>query len=170
MIFILFYSYNFPFSEAQQLPMKLSVFYFLFQKNMPKCHKINPNCIWYVPPEWFGLNFNSAPLTKVYWNYATYIVRVCVSPFGPINPQLHVSKSNLQVKFGSIAMANLYELLCHHSITNNDPLLEELLSYLPTRFPSHIYDYIAYGRSDKESIKSIDCSVSAFYSDDSTYS
>ena len=66
-------------------------------------------------------------------------------------------------------MASLYELLCHHSLTNNDPLLEELLSHLPTQFPSYIFDYIAYEDSDHESVHSIDSFVSAFYSDDSTY-
>ena len=67
---------------------------------MPKSHKIYPNCLWHVPLEWFGFNFNSALLTKLYWNYATHTVRVCVSPLGPINPQLHVSKS-------AISMLNL---------------------------------------------------------------
>ena len=143
---------------------------------MPKCHEIYPNCIWHVPPERFGWNFNSALLSKVYRNYATHIIRVCVSPLGPINPQLHVSKMlvpkkcNLQVKFGSKAMANLYDLLCYLSLTSTDPLLEELLSYLPTPFHSHIFDYSAYEHSsDDESVHSIDSSVSAFYSDDSTY-
>ena len=55
---------------------------------MPKCHKIYPNCIWHVPCEWHGLNFDRALLTKVYWNYATHIVRVCVSSKSPINPNL----------------------------------------------------------------------------------
>ena len=39
-------------------------------------------------------------------------------------------------------MASLYDLLCYHSLTSTDPLLEELLSYLPTRFHSHIFDNI----------------------------
>ena len=137
---------------------------------MPECHKTYPNCIWHVPPEWFGLNFNSALLTKVYWNYATHIVRVCVSSKSPNNPQFpFTKKSNLQINFGSRATASLYELVCRHSLTNNDHLFEELLSYLPTRFPSRIFDYIAYENSDKESVHSIDSLVSAFCSDDSTY-
>ena len=124
-----------------------------------------------MPPEWFGLNFISALLTKVYWNYATPIVRVCVSPLGPIYPHLHLSKNcSIQVKFGSKAMASLYDLLCYHSFTSTDPLLEELLSYLPTRFHSHIFDYIVYEQpSDDESVQSFDSSVSAFYYDDSTF-
>ena len=66
-------------------------------------------------------------------------------------------------------MASLYDLLCYHSLTCTDPLLEELLAYLPTRFHSHIFDYIAYEHSlDEESVHSIDSSVSAFYFDDST--
>ena len=142
----------------------------LFQITMPKCHKIYPNCIRDVISEWHGLNFDSALLTKVYWNYATHIVRVCVSSKSPINPDLPFTKKrNLQVHFGSKAMASLYDILCYHPLTSNDPLLEELLSYLPTRFYSHIFDYIAYEHSsDEESVHSIDCSVSAFYSDDST--
>ena len=142
--------------------------FFTLQLTMPQCHKFYPNCIWRLPPEWFGLFFNSALLTKVHWRYATHIVRVCVSPLFPINPQLHCSKSNLQVKFCSRAMGTLHDLQCHHSLTNNDPLLEELRLYLPTRFPSHTFDYIAYESSDNESVRSIDSSVSAFLSDDWT--
>ena len=138
---------------------------------MPNCHKNYPNCIWQVPPEWFGLNFNSALLSKVYWKYAIYIVRVCVSPLGPISPRWHVSKKcNLLVNFGSKPMASLYDLLCYYSPTSTDPFLGELLSYLLARFHSHIFDYIVYEHSsDEESIHSVDSSVSAFYSDDSTY-
>ena len=138
---------------------------------MPKCHKIYPNCIWQVPSEWHGLNFDTALLTKVYWNYATHIVRVCLSHKHPINPDLpFTNKSNLQVHFGSKTMASLYDLLCYHSLTHPDPLLEELLAYLPTRFHSHIFDYITYEHSsDEESVRSVDSSVSAFNSDDSTY-
>ena len=98
---------------------------------MPKCHKIYPNCTWQVPSEWHGLNFDTALLTKVYWNYATHIVRVCVTHKTPINPDLpFTNKSNLQVHFGSKAMASLYDLLCYHSLTSTDPLLEELIAYL----------------------------------------
>ena len=136
---------------------------------MPKRHKIYPNCIWHVPREWSGLSVNSVLLSKVYWNYATHIARVCVSPPGRISPQMHVSKRNLQAKFGSRALASLYHFLCHHSLTNKDPLLEELPIYLPTRFLSHIFDYIAYEHSDQESDHSIDSFVSEFYSDHSTY-
>ena len=138
---------------------------------MPKCHKIYPNCIWHVSPEWHGLNFNSALLTKVYWNYTTHIVRVCLTSKSRINPKFpFTKKSKLQVLFGSKTMASLYDLLCYHSLTSTDPLLEESLAYLPTRFHSHIFDYIAYEHpSDDEPVHSIDSSVSAFYSDDSTY-
>ena len=79
-------------------------------------------------------------------------------------------KSNLQVRFGSKGMASLYHLLCYHSLTSTDPLLEELLSYLPTRFHSRIFDFIAYEHSsDEESVHSLNSSVSAFHSDDTTY-
>ena len=138
---------------------------------MPKCHKTYPNCIWQVPSEWHTLGFYSALLTKVYWNYATHIVRVCVTPISPQTSKLDPNdKSNLQVHFGSKAMGSLYDLLCYHSLTCADPLLEELLAYLPTRFHSHIFDYIAYEHSsDEESVHSFHSSVSAFYFDDSTY-
>ena len=67
-------------------------------------------------------------------------------------------------------MASLYDLLRYHSLICTDPLLEELLAYLPTRFHSHIFHYIAYEHSsDEESVQSIDSSVSEIYSDDSTY-
>ena len=73
---------------------------------MPKCHKIYPNCIWHVPSEWHGLNFDTALLTEVYWNYATQFVRVCVSSKSPNNLNFPFTpKSNLQVHFGSKAMA-----------------------------------------------------------------
>ena len=77
---------------------------------MPKCHKTHPNCIWHVFSKWHRLNFDSALLTKIYWNYATHIVRVCVFSTYSINPNLPLtSKSSLQVTFGSRAMASLYE-------------------------------------------------------------
>ena len=42
----------------------------------------------------------------------TQIVRVCISYKAPINPNLpFTNKSNLQVKFGSKAMASLHDLL-----------------------------------------------------------
>ena len=92
---------------------------------MPKGHKIHPSCIWHVPAEWYGLNFNSALLTNVYWNYATRIFRVSVSSKSLINLNLpFTKKNNLPVKFGSDAMASLYDLLCYHSLTSTDPLLE----------------------------------------------
>ena len=138
---------------------------------MPECRKIYSNCIWHVPREWYGLNFNLALLTKVYWNYASYIVRVCVSSRTPNNLNLpFTKKNNLQNKFGAKAVTSLYDLFCYHSVTFTDPLLEELLSYLPKRFHSDIFDYIAYEHSsDDESVHSIDSSISAFYSDDSTF-
>ena len=138
---------------------------------MPKCHKIYPNCIWQVSTEWHTLGFYSALFTEVQWNYATYIVRVCVTPISPQTSKLDLNdKCNLQDHLGSKAMVSLYDLLCYHSLTSTDPLHKELLSYLPTRFHSHIFDYIARERSsDDESVHSIDSSVSAFYSDDSTY-
>ena len=64
----------------------------LFQTTMPKCHKIYPNCIWHVASDWHGLNFDSALLTKVYWNYATHVVRVYVSSKSPISPNLVFTK------------------------------------------------------------------------------
>ena len=138
---------------------------------MPECHKIYPNCIWQVPTEWHTLGFYSALLTKLYWNYATHIVRVCVTLISPKTCKLDLTdKSNLQVHFGSKAMASLYDLLCYHSLTSTDPLPEELLADLPTRFHPHIFDFIAYEHySDEESVNSIDSSISAFHSDDSTY-
>ena len=59
-------------------------------------------------------------------------------------------------------MASLCELLCHDSLTCSNPLLEELPAYLSIRFPSLIFDYIVYECSDKESVKSIDSSISVF--------
>ena len=137
---------------------------------MPKCHKIYRKCIWHVPSEWRRLNFDSPLLTRVYWRYAIHIVRVCVSSKFAINPDLPFTK-NVIFKFtqGSKSMASLYNLLCYHSLTSRDPLLEDLLAYLPTCFLSNIFDYIAYEHSpDDESVHSIDSLISTFYSDDST--
>ena len=108
---------------------------------MPKCHKIYPNCIWHFPSDWHGLNFDAAILTKVYWNYATHFVRVCLTSKSPNNHNLpFTKKSNLQVHFGSKTMASLYDFLCYHSLTCTDLLLEKLPAYRPTRFHSHIFD------------------------------
>ena len=143
----------------------------LFEIIMTKCHKIYANCIWQVRIEWHTLGFYSALLTKVCWNYATHIVRVCLTLISLKTSKLDLSdKSNLQLLFGSKAMASLYDLFCYHSLTSTDPLLEELLFYLPTSFHSHIFDYIAYkDSSDDESVHSMDSSISAFYSDYSAY-
>ena len=125
MILMLFYSYESSFSGIHRLSIKLLVLFLLFQISMPKCHQNYPNCVWHVPPEWYGLNFNSAILTKVYWNSATHIVRVCVSSKSLTNPNLpFTKKSNLQVKFGSKAMASFFDLLCYHSLTSTDPPLD----------------------------------------------
>ena len=97
---------------------------------MPKCHKTYPNCIWHVPSERHGINFDLALLTKVYWNYTTHIVRVCLSHKYPINPALpFTKKSNLQVHFGSKVMASLYDLLCYHVRTHSSK--NYLLIFLP---------------------------------------
>ena len=137
---------------------------------MPKGHKIYTNCFWQVLTDWHTLGFHSDLLTKVYWNYATHIVRVCVTPISPKTSKLDLTdNTNLQFHFGSRAMTSLYELLCHHSLTTDELLLEEWLSYLPTRFPSHIFDYIAYESSDEESVRSINSPISALHSDDSTF-
>ena len=65
-------------------------------------------------------------------------------------------KSNLLIKLRSKAKACLYEFLCYYSLTSPDSLREELLSYLPTRFHSHTFDYIVYEHSsDDESVHSL---------------
>ena len=146
-------------------------FLFFFQIAMPKGHKNYQKCIWQVSTEWHTLGFYSTLLTKMSWNFATHIVRVCVIQISPQTSKFDLTdKCNLQVHFGSKAMASWYELLCHHFFTTNDPLLEELPSYLLIPLSSIILDYIANESSDNESVGSIDSSNSAFYSDDSTYS
>ena len=118
---------------------------------MPKCKKIYPNCIWVVPPECHGLKNFSVLLTKVYWNYATDIARVCVTAIYPtvLKPDVN-RKSNIQTRFGSKAMGNFYELLCHHSLSSPYLLLNELLFYFSARFSSHNFDYIIYENSDDD--------------------
>ena len=126
-------------------------------QNLPYLHLAGP-------PEWHGLKFNSVLLTKVYWNYAAHIVSVCGSSKCPDNPNVPFTKKNiLQVKIGSKTMSSFYDLLCYHSLTSKDPLIKELLSYLPTRFHSHIFDFIAMEHySDVESVHLHDSSVSEF--------
>ena len=101
----------------------------------------------------------------------SYCAIVRYTDFAKKTSKLDITdKSNLHVHFGYKAMASLYDLLCYHSLTTTDPLLKDLLAYLPTRFHSHIFDYIAYEHSsDDESVHSTNFSTSVFYSDDSTY-
>ena len=77
-------------------------------------------------------------------------------------------KSNIQIRLGSEAKASLYELLRHSSLNSPDPLLDGLLSHLPTRSSSHKFDYIVYEDSDADPYYS-DSNLSAFYSEDSSY-
>ena len=134
---------------------------------MPTCKKIYPNCIWTVPPEWHGLNFYSALLTRVYWNYATDIIRVCVTAILPTTHKpIATRKSNIQIHSGSKAMGRLHELLCHHSMQFANPLVDELLCYLPTPFHSLTFDKRVCERSNDEAHHS-NSNISAFYSDDS---
>ena len=75
---------------------------------------------------WLEFQFDISHQSLLYLCY--HIVRVCVSSKVPFNPNLPVTKkSYLQVKFGSKAMASLYDILCYHFFTSTDPLLEEQL-------------------------------------------
>ena len=154
-------------TEHTDFLLRFLLFHF-FQITMTKSHKIYPNGIWHVPPEWHGLKYYSALLNKVYWSYPTNIVRVCVTPFQPTTAKLKVkTKSNKQIHFGSKVMASPHEFSCYSSLTCSDHLREELIAYLVTRFRSHIFDYIVYGSSDNQPVRSMDSSVSVFYSHDS---
>ena len=136
---------------------------------MPTCERIYPNCNWTISTEWHGLNLSSALLTKVYWNYATDIIRVCFTAISPPTLKPNVThKSIIPIRPSSKAIGSLFELLCHHSMQPLDPMLDELLFYLPALFPSHIFDYLVYERSD-DNTHSSDSHISAFYSADSTY-
>ena len=135
---------------------------------MPKCKKIDSNCIWIVPPERQGFYLHSALLTKLYWNNATDIVRVCVTAVSSRTLKRDVNrKYYIQNRFGSKAMDSLYELLCHYSLSSPDPLLVEHLSYLLTSFSPHNFDNFVHEHSDDDPYYS-DYNISAFYSDDST--
>ena len=116
---------------------------------MPKCIKIYPNWIGILPHAWHGLKVYSALFTKVSWNYATDIVRVCVTAISASTLKLDVNrKCSIQICFNSKAMGSLYELLCHHALSSSDPLLDKILSYLSTRFSSHTFDYIFHENAD----------------------
>ena len=68
---------------------------------MTNCHKTYPNCIWQISTEWHTLGFYSALLTKIYWNYATHIVRVCVTLMSPKTSKLN---SLIIITFQSISI------------------------------------------------------------------
>ena len=110
---------------------------------MPKCHKFYPNCQWTVTHCWPYLALDTVLLTKVYWSYSTHIVRVCFTPL--LKPTLErdpKSKSKVQINFTSPANANLYELLCYHSLEHLDPIMDEILTLIhpslssPYSFPA----------------------------------
>ena len=131
--------------------MKPSVLFILFQITMPKGHKVYPNCNWQVSTEWHTLGFTQLFLLKftgtmppIFYEYVLHRFR-----HKPYKLDLN-DKCNLQVHFGSKAMASLYDLLCYHSLISTDRLLEKILSYFPTRFPSHIFDYIACEHSSDD--------------------
>ena len=96
---------------------------------MPKCHKIYPNCIWQVPIEWHKLGFYSTLLAKVYWNYATHIVRVCVTLIPPKTSKMTllikvISKFTLTLKQWLVCTSFSAITLLHlriHSSKNYSP-------------------------------------------------
>ena len=136
---------------------------------MHTCKKIYPNCIRTVLPEWHSLNFYSVLHTKVYWNYANDLIRVCVTAIYTTTLKPNIKrKSNFQIRPRSKAIGSLYKPLCQHFLQSPDPFLDELFSYLPAILLSHILDYIVYESSDDETHHS-GSNISVFYSDDSTY-
>ena len=105
---------------------------------MPKCHKIYPNCIWYIPPEWHGLNFSSALLTKRYWKYATHIIHVCVCLPNPLLILAFslrtrvITKLNVVLKLWLVCTAVSANILLHlriHSLKNHS--LTSLQGFTP---------------------------------------
>ena len=65
-------------------------------------------------------------------------------------------------------MGGLYEFPFNQSHNSDNQLLDEFLSYLPTRFSSHIFDHIVYDDSDDDPYHS-DFNFSAFYPSNLTY-
>ena len=104
---------------------------------MPKCHKFYPNCQWTVTHCWPNMALDTVLLTKVYWSYSTYIVRVCFTPL--LTPTLKRDlkrKNNVQTNFISPALAGFYELLCYYSFEHSDPILDEILTFVHSTLPS----------------------------------
>ena len=65
-------------------------------------------------------------------------------------------------------MGGLSEFPFNQSQNSHNQLLDEFLSYLPTRFSSHIFDHIVYDDSDDDPYYS-ESNVPAFYPNDSIY-
>ena len=58
------------------------------------------------------------------------IVRVCFTSLLPPTFKKDLKrKRNLQINVNSLAMANLYELLCYHSLEHLDPIKDKLLTF-----------------------------------------
>ena len=117
---------------------------------MPKNKKTYPNCIWMVPPESHGFNFCSALLIKPIGGLPHIFSEfVSLRSHIQLSSTMSIARSNLQIRFGSKALRMPYELLCHQSFHSPDPLLDELLAYLPL-FSSHIFNFIVYENSDDD--------------------
>ena len=102
------------------------------------CHKVYLNLPWQVPRELQSLNVLHVTITKIYWTYTNKLVRICFYSNDP-DPSPHKQptprKSNLHVHPESKTFAQLYQHLAYYAVNHHDPILEELLSYMPTLIP-----------------------------------
>ena len=101
-------------------------------------HKIYLNLPWQVPRELQSLGILHVTITKIYWTYKNKIVRICFHSNDP-DPNPHTCqktrKLNIHLQPDSKPFAYLYQHLAYFAVTHHDPILEELLSYMPTLIP-----------------------------------
>ena len=94
------------------------------------CHKVYLNLPWQVPRE--------VTITKIYWTYKNKLFRIGFQSTDS-DPSLHKrlkpKKSNLPLYPESRTFDFLYQHLAYYAVTHHDPILEELLSYMPTLIP-----------------------------------
>ena len=101
------------------------------------CHKLYLNLQWQARHELRNADVSTVTITKIYWTYQNKGINVCYLSTDPDFKELpKPRKHNVYFPPESGRFRALYEALAYHALDNPDPLLEELLSYMPTLIPS----------------------------------
>ena len=99
------------------------------------CHKRFLNLQWVVPQEFKNLDIEVVTITKIYWTFREKVIRFvslesnCSHPLPMTNTP---NKFNIHLHPQSKSFKDLYEVLGYHALDNKDPLLEELLCFMPS--------------------------------------